>query len=623
MNTSPGVAVPRHRHNDAFDGDAADRDESSGIAADPARVVALLLIAVAVVVRVVIAAQGFLANDDFVLAGQAMVMSLPRYAFQLFNNHFMPGGLAIIWVSTHVYPLQYWPYAVLIGIGELAVGLTFYRLMRRLIGRGWRLLLPLAVLMFSPLTLEATTGVIVALNVLPMQIAMVLALGAMVAYARTGRKRHLISLAAAMIFGLMFFEKSLLIAPLVFVFTACLLVAGSFGRSLIETIRRFWPAWLVLGAIGGGYLALYLSFASSSTQNPGSAGAVLHFLVQITVDTVSTSLVGGPWQWFPAGDGAALSAPSGGETVLSVIIVLVVMTASVILRPRAIRAWLVAIFYVAMVGALIAATRLGTTFAHGIEGLAPRYVADAVPVLALTIGVAFFGMAGRRDPVLGLARAPAVRQRMPAFAAIVAVVLAISTAYTYANWTDVWSVKIGRNYLNTVQADLANAKPGTVFFDETVPAPVVMPLFFPDSLESHVFRPFKHQPTFVTETPQLSVFDNDGHIRPAFISGVRAKPPTEKLCGYKVTNARATQVPFGVAVFYFAWAVQVAYIADGETTATLTFGTGTRKFPVHTGRNQYFFLLTGGGDDKVELTVADPGVTMCTFDVAIGEPAPG
>jgi hypothetical protein len=623
MSSIHGEAVPRHRRSDASGRDTVDRAESPPSRRDPAGLVALLLILAAVAVRVVIAMQGFLANDDFVLAGQAMVMSLPRFTFHLFNNHFMPGGLAIIWAFTHSYPLQYWPYAVVIAVGELAVGLTFYRLMRALIGPGWKLLLPLAVLMFSPITLEATTGVIVSLNVLPMQIATALALSAMLAYARTGRKRHLISLAAAMVFGLIFFEKSLLIAPLVFVFAACLLVSGSFGRSLIQTVRQFWPAWVVLAVIGGGYLAVYLSLSTSSTQNPGSAGAVLHFLSQITVDTLATGVIGGPWAWFPAGDGAELAAPSGTATILSAIIVLAVIVVSIAIRPRAVRAWLVAIIYVGFVAALIAATRLGTTFAHGIEGLAPRYVADAIPVIALATGVAFFGVAGERDPVLGLARTPAFRQRIPAFATIAALLLGASTAYTYAMWTDVWSIKMGRNYLNAARADLADAKPGTVFFDETVPPTVVMPLFYPDSLESHFFRVLKQQPTFVTETDQLSIFDNDGHIRPAFISGIRAVPPDEKFCGYKVTSAGPTAVPLTTSVYRWPWAMQVAYTADGETTATLRFGDGTRQFPIHKGQHQYFFLLTGGNDDKVQLTVADPGVTMCTGDVAVGEPAPG
>jgi len=50
--------------------------------------------------------------------------------------------------------------------GELVLGLTFYRLMRNMIGPGWRLLLPLGLLMFSPLTLEVSSLWLVGLLVL-------------------------------------------------------------------------------------------------------------------------------------------------------------------------------------------------------------------------------------------------------------------------------------------------------------------------------------------------------------------------------------------------------------------------------------------------------------------------
>src|SRR5262249_36124079 len=214
--------------------------------------------------------------------------------------------------------------------------------------------------------------------------------------------------------------------------------------------------------------------------------AVFHFLAQVSEDTLATGLLGGPWAWFHAGDGAEIAAPSGTATIPSTIAVLIVIVVTVAIRPRAVRAWVMAIAYVAIVCALIAVPRLGTQFAHGIEGLAPRYVADTIPVLALAIGVAFFGVAGERDPVLGLARAPVVRQRIPAFATIAALLLGASTAYSFAGFTDPWSVKIGRNSLDAAQADLSHAPPGTVFFDEPVPDIVVLPLFYPDSLESHV-----------------------------------------------------------------------------------------------------------------------------------------
>src|SRR5262249_10808722 len=155
------------------------------------------------------------------------------------NDHVMPGVRVIIWAYEHVFGVDYWPYAVVFALCEMVIGVLFYRLLRMMVGPGWRLLIPLAVLMFSPLTFESTSFVVVALNMLPMQIATILALGAMYKYPRTRHWRHLVSLGAALVFGLLFFEKSLLIAPLLFVATACIFVQGDFWRSLRRTVTRF------------------------------------------------------------------------------------------------------------------------------------------------------------------------------------------------------------------------------------------------------------------------------------------------------------------------------------------------------------------------------------------------
>lgn len=56
--------------------------------------------------------------------------------------------------------------------------------------------------------------------------------------ARPGRSRHLVTLGASFLLGLLFFEKTLLVAPLVFLFTVCLLVEGGLVRSIVEAELR-------------------------------------------------------------------------------------------------------------------------------------------------------------------------------------------------------------------------------------------------------------------------------------------------------------------------------------------------------------------------------------------------
>lgn len=54
--------------------------------------------------------------------------------------------------------MVYWPYVLLMALGQAILGIAFLRLLRRLLRPSWLLLLPLGALMFSPLTLEARRG---------------------------------------------------------------------------------------------------------------------------------------------------------------------------------------------------------------------------------------------------------------------------------------------------------------------------------------------------------------------------------------------------------------------------------------------------------------------------------
>ncbi len=611
------IGVANHRGTDA-----PGTDEAGWVERDPVRAAAIALILSAVIIRIVIASHGFLAYDDYALTGRSATHTLtPGYTVELFNNHLMPGGVAVTWVITHTFGLVYLPYVLLMAVAELVLGVIFYRLLRNIIGTGWRLLPPLAILMFSPLTLEVTSWWAVGANMLPMQIAIVLALGAMYKYVQAGRRRHLASLAAAVLFGLLFFEKSLLIAPLVFITTACLFVSGGPARSVITAVRRYWPAWLVLALIGGGYLTLYLTLASSSLRDPGSADAVLTFLGQISASTLAAGLVGGPWLWLFAGDGAPVAAPPTFGAALAVIVVLSVIGMTMAFRPRAGRAWAMAVLYIALVSGLLASTRLGG-FTKGVEGLAPRYIADAVPVVALALGVALFGSANASArPVRGPVMPRGFREGLPVLVVIGVLGIGAGTAYTFTGWTNLWSIKAGREYLHTAEADLAKAPPGTVFFDEAVPTDIVGPLSYPETMQSHFFAPLKHPPTFVTETPRLSMFDSSGHIRDAAVTGHRVQPAEDKGCGYRVTGGAVVSMPLDSPIFDWVWAIRIAYIASAETTATLRLGTYTHQFPIHTGLNQYYFQISGGGD-SIQLTVADRAVTLCTNEISIGNLVP-
>ncbi|MFV2103830.1 hypothetical protein [Micromonospora sp. LOL_024] len=694
---------------------------SGWLSSDRIRAAALAMIALSVLWRAQVASRGFLAADDYVMITQAAESDLTvEHLLSLYNNHLMPGGRMFTWLVTEHVGMAYWPYVLLMAIGQTILGITFLRLLRRLLQPSWLLLLPLGALMFSPLTLEATSWWAVGVNVLPMQIAMVLAVGAQVGYVQTRRRRHLVALALSVLLGLFFFEKAILVVALVFLLTAALYAEGGPIRTIWSTVRRWWPSWLLLTVLSLGFLAAYLGTSESSLRRPTSAGEVFSFLSQMLGSTVVAGLVGGPWQWLGAGDGAPVAAPPELGTWVGWAILAALVVATVRRRRRAGRAWLLLGAYLLLVAGMLAATRLGSSFS-GVAGGVPRYVSDAVVVAAICLGVTVVGLArpssvpaeieppDEAEPPAGGALSgtpdlvqkpigapvvpapPPVRSTQPALVvsrpgvihaeapddldpnpasgttpdtdspkpeatttrattaaahgaaeppspgplgplperyreavhvmlALVLVAVCLGTVWTTSGYSDKWAAKSGRSYVDTVRIEMASAPPDTVFFDGPVPSNVVPDLSWPYNLQSRFFRAFGARPTYVDEADNVSVLDSLGRIQVATIVGSTIQPGPQEGCGYLVTTGQTARMPLDEPRDDWHWVVRIGYLSSADGTATLRFGTGSAEFPVRKGLNQRFFRIVGGGD-TVELAVAGTDVSLCTNEIAIGNPA--
>lgn len=578
---------------------------------------ALAIIAVAVGVRVWVALRGFLIFDDFMLASRAVESPLSvHHLFSAVNEHVMPAGVLVIWIVTRAFGIAHWPYVVLLAVGYAALGIAFLRLLRSVLRPGWGLLVPLGLLMISPLTLEATSMALTGLTVLPMLLAMVLAMSAQVRYVRTRRPRHLVTLGLSLLLGLLFFEKSLLIAPLVFLFTVALFTTGGPVRGAVEALRRHRPAWVVLAVVSLAYLALYTSIINSSAQRPNNTGTMVTFWRQLLGHTLAPGLVGGPWQWLPSGDVAPLVEPGEGPRWLSWIAVAAVVVVTVRARRVAVRAWLLLLAYVLLVCALFTLTRLSTDFAPWV-GLAPRYLCDVVVVAALSLGIALMGLADRdSDP-------PNWRPGR-ALAAVLVGALVLSTAWSTAGFAELWASKKGKTFLRTAEAELARAPADTVFFDGPVPESVQASFFYPYHMYSRFFLAAKRQPTLVEEAEHPSVFNESGHIRPAWVQGANIKPGADPFCKTnKVIGGGAVRLPLEKPVNGQRWIVRIGYLSGGaeSSPAMLRLGDGRHTFTVRNGLHQLYFVLTGDGD-AVELTVNDPKMWLCTNEIMVGQAVP-
>lgn len=613
---------------------------------DPVHVAAAVLITVSVLWRASITTRGYLTIDDFPIISQADAGGLgPDHLFSLYNNHLMPAARLLTWVTHRLTEYEYWPYATLMIIGQLVVSVAFYRLLRLLLPAGWALLVPLCVFVFNPLTLEVTAWWAVAVNLLPMQVAMIVAIGAQVRFLRTRRRRHLVTLGASVVVALLFFEKALLVVAAVFLLTLCLYGPGGPVRAVLTTLRRWWPAWLVLTGISVAYLAGYLSVSATALRAPVSAAEVGTFLQQFYGQSLPAGLVGGPWTWLDGADGPALVAPTRtAQWVSWAVLAAFVGVTGWLRRGVAVRAWLLLVLYSGLGAGLIGLTRLGSGFS-GVAGLVPRYLGDVLLVAALCVGVALCGLRHPRptgaepdgtEPTGGKPDHPEpaggepdsagpvgerARRAVPVLAAGL-VLLIGSSVYSGVDFGTDWRDKAGRDYLNTARADLATAEPGTVFMDQPVPERVVPGLSHPWNLQSRFFAPLDTDPVFVTRARRLWVFDEAGHVRPARVRGVRAAPGPAPGCGYQVAGDRPVRIPLRSRVVDYWQVVRIAYLSDRDTVATFRLGDGEAvPFDVHRGLNAMFLLVSGGGDE-IELRVGDRAASVCTDEIEIGALVP-
>ncbi|WP_433833975.1 hypothetical protein ACQP2E_19435 [Actinoplanes sp. CA-015351] len=597
--------------------------------ADRVRAVSLALIMVTVAWRAAIAVRGYFSQDEFVIAARAIDTGLtPGFLFEVFNGHLMPGGLLLAWLLVRVDGLAGWPWATMLAVGQAAVSVAFYLLLRSLLRPGWALLVPLSMFLFSTLTLEVSSLWMVGLLILPVQLSMVLAIAAQMRYARTGRHRYAIHLVLAVLLGLAFDTKALLTVPLLFVLAAALFCTGGLFASVREAIRRFWVGWVSLTVLCAAYVPFYLSRPAPQLDQATSPGNIVNFMVDLIGVNLVPALVGGPWRWTHAGDGPPLIYTPTPGVWLAWAVLLVVVVLTVRRRPVARRAWLSLLAFVAIVTGLFVVTRLGTSLGS-IAGLVPRYLSDVAVVAALCVGVALLGLRDQekpsgRQPVTAESPPPArgtAAYAMKVAAAIVVAALAAGNLWSIDRFNDVWETKDGRDYLKTAQEELAGAPPGTAMVDNIVPDRVVAGYFHPDNLQSHFFRAAPLKPVFVTEAVQASMFDDRGRIRPAIVDGLDIVPGPVADCGHRIASGRALRIPLQGTAPDWPWWIHIGYLSSGDSTVEFQLGEAKHTFEARRGLSQIFFQLQGHGD-AVQLRANDPNVTLCTQQITVGRIGP-
>jgi hypothetical protein len=560
-------------------------------------------------------AGGFFVHDDFLityLAGQGSPLDV-GYLFQNYNGHIAPGLFLIAWVVTAVAPLNFLVAMAPLVLLHLAVIVMFWRLLVACFGPRAALLLPFGVVAASPAILASTMWWAYALQLLPLLLAMFCALYHHVGYLHGGRRRDAVLTLVWTVVGLAFFEKAALFAGLLFGVTV--LLGSTRGVAAIgQAWRAHRKVWLVHAGLLAVYAVVYFGLASAPLHETEISGAQVVELARLmVVDTLFTPTLGFPVNGSVFEGSPALAEPVAALKLLGGLAALAVVVGGLLVgRGRAAYAWILLAGYLAVDVVLVALARM--PLVGPLIGLDIRYIADAVPVLALCAAFAYLTPIGadgsRPAPIQG-------RPLRVGLVALTAVILAGATVSTVRLSPNL-QFAASRAYVETASAALSR-DPDMVVYDAIVPSNVMIYWFGDDGRASRVVGLLPDAPKF--DQPTAKIFMLDGKGRPQEVNGVvnavYGKPGPVPECGYPVTD-QTTLVPLSgpvkgkrlIRLEYFTSAAGPVTINAGRTSFTLPLREGVHLLQ----------LVVDAEFDRIDLKRAPGATTACLVGVVIGEP---
>lgn len=594
-----------------------------------------LVIGVQLALRAWVGYAGFFNLDDYVFYTRAAQTSWHDRDLLLtsYNGHLMPGAMLWVWLSTAASPLGFGTVVTTCLALQAIVDVLLWRVLVVLFGRGWQVLMPFVVFCCTTLTLPATLWWAAALNQLPQQIFMLLAVLAHLAHVRTGRWWYVVLSVLALVLGLAFSEKTLLVVPLMLALTWLFMVEGTWWRALLTTLRRYWLSWVGLAAVTVPYVVYYLTSVPTPAR-PGLGPADVLGVVDVSIRrTVLPGLVGGPWTWEPLGVVDSLAAPHPIAQIVAAVVVVVVVVESVRQHRGAGRAWVLAAGFLAVELLLLLVTRVQVV---GVDAVAAeyRYFTDLALVVAIALGLAFIPLRlrPRRGQEVRLERRLHVRtlsDRLPegvsvaGVLAVVTALLLVSSAASATTYRERWADNPGRSYFANARSYLPATQPDTVIYDGVVPTVVVWQLLWPANLPSTLLTPLGLEFTPLREgvsTHRLMSFSAEGHLLEAVVSGPMADPGAAPACGWEV-HGGPTEIPMGGDLFSWDWVVHLRYDASSPGRMRVQAGDTDVSVPVRPGEHELYLGVTGEVP-TVTLTSQTPRMRVCTDDVVVGLPQP-
>ncbi|WP_433661858.1 hypothetical protein ACQPW1_06635 [Nocardia sp. CA-128927] len=575
--------------------------------ASPVVVAAVCLIVLQLALRGWVAGSGYFYWDDLILVGRSG--RYPLFSADLLlhdhDGHFMPLAFVTAWVVTKAAPLVWAGPVISLLVGQLAVSLSVFRLLRVLLGARWALLIPLTFFLFSPVTLPAFAWWSAALNALPLQFALAWVIGDALLLVRTGRRRYAWSGIVVLVVALLFFEKSVII-PFVAFAVAVLAHYVDERESAVRVVaRRGVRLWLGSGLVLLCWLAAYLAVVGVSGVHNNLQG-MRDWLPNATSLGVVPALVGGPWRWERWLPAAPWADPPGAAVVAAWIVLISIVALSIWMRRRVWPVWLLAAAYVLLMQLPVALVRGGpNTAAELMQSL--RYFADLGVTLAVVGALILRASPRGSRPSLG------PRAAIPVLALFV-----VSSLFSTCTFVRSWSPSPTKTYIANVKSAFADWD-GVPLLEQEVPWDVLNPLAYPQNLTSQVLAPITTPGAFADSTPHLRMITDTGTLVEAQVWwNRRILPGPDPNCGYRIQGGTRVPIPLDGPMLDHEWTAQLNYLASQNGQLSVAFEHGQPvSVPIRQGLNTVFVRLVGSGTN-LRIASRTEHLTVCLGSGPVG-----
>ncbi len=580
---------------------------------------AVLLIAVQLAVRAVLAFGGYFYWDDLILIGKAGTHGLlsPAYLFDDHDGHVMPAAFLVAGVIIRLAPLDWTGPAISLVVLQLLASLALLRALHVILG--WRrvLLIPLTFALFTPLAVPGFAWWAAALNSLPMLAALAWVCADAVLLVRTGRRRYAVTGVLVYFGGLLFFEKAAVI-PFVAFAVAALVSHVQGDRAAVRTVWlagvRLWIASLTLTA---GWIALYLSVVDQRRWS-SDLSMTWDLLCRSITHGIVPGLAGGPWHWDRWAPASPWATPGPLVMVLGWLVLIGALVLSLFRKQRIGLVWLSAVAYTVACQVPIYLMRSSKMTAL-VLAQTLRYLPDLVVVLALVAAVALSA------PNRAAAHWLDASVKRTVLVTGLAVLLLASSLYSTATFLTSWRDNPAEPYLKNARAGLAAAHSASnaPLLDQEVDPLVLQRVAAPENLASHIFALLRDRPEFASATTQLRMLDSTGRLVDARVTWVRTiVPGPTPQCGYFAQPDKPARLILDGPLLPADWTVELNYLAnsDGSMTLSMTQGPAV-KVPVHPGLNRVFARLPGAGD-AITVRADTTALSLCIASGPVGFLAP-